>query len=183
MKNTFKPRPHIITPVMEERIVNVAYGEGSVMDRIVVHFTRRANPKVGALLRAHRETVEHTRLHGAGIRCPEPLEKRLLEIAAPSRKPAAPFARLMDFARSSQAITAVMAVAVAALILWSDREPGPSEMELNEATLQAKASLALISEIMTGTTQEAYQSAMIDETAVPLRQTISKGTQTIKNNL
>lgn len=184
MKGTFKGRPYLVTPVMEERILLVAYEDGSWFDRLIVHHVRRQNPRVEALYQAHRNAVRDVRLAAQEICCPGNLSERLESIAGTDEVSLPWYVGLGQGLRSLQAVSAVAAIAVVSFLMvqhW--QEPKITDYELQQATLEAKASLALISEIMNGTRDTLHREVLLEQTARPLRESIYQGTVTIKNNL
>jgi len=184
MKGTFKGRPNIVTPVMEERIILVAYQDGSWFDRLIVHHVRKQNPKVEALYQAHLANVRDVRNAGAAVICPDRLTQRLLEIPGSSTERLPWYADLKRGFYALQATSAIAAMVVLSLVLVNQfRGPSVDQRELEEATLQAKASLALISEIMNGTALTVHDEVIMKQTVKPLRDSILKGTETIKNKL
>ena len=171
---------------MEERIMLVAYQDGSWFDRLIVHHVRKENPKVEALYQQHLAAVRDVRLAGAEVYCPDSLTDRLLAIShgesVLAKRPR--FLNLKQTFYAFQATTAVAAMLVLSVMLVHQfRGPSVNERELEEATLQAKASLALISEIMNGTRDTVRDEVILKQTAKPIRDSIFKGTETIKNNL
>jgi len=186
MKKTFKGSPNIVTPVMEERIIKVAYQDGSWFDKWMVHYVRKENPKVEKLYQAHLAAVRDVRTAGNEIVCPDRLSNRLLEIAtsenAPEREPLLSLLKRGYFAfQATTALAAVLILTVA--LVHQFRGPSVDQQELEEATLQAKASLALISEIMNGTRDTVHDEVILMHTAKPIHDSIYKGTETIKRNI
>ena len=186
MKETFKGSPNIVTPVMEERIIKVAYQDGSWFDRWMVHYVRKQNPKVERLYQAHLAAVRDVRLAGNEIMCSDRLSNRLLEIATPEsgldRVPISALLKRGYFAfQATTALAAVLVLTVA--LIHQFRGPSVDQRELEEATQQAKASLALISEIMNGTRDSINDEVILMHTAKPIHDSIFKGTETIKRNI
>jgi hypothetical protein len=183
MKDLFKGRPYLLTPVMEERILHVAYGDGSWLDRVIVHHVRKQNPRVEACYQQHLEIASELRLAAAQVKCPDALTEQLLEVASKDRgEPGiALWERLFPML---QGVAAVAAVGVFSLLLLQHSgDSGMERTEIDLATLQARESLALISRIMNETVDTAHQHVILEQTSRPLRESIYKGTETIKNNL
>ena len=182
MKKTFSSKPHLVTPVMEERITLVAYGEGSFWDRFVVHYNRSRNPKVEALYQAHLETVRQTKQRFSEVVCPDRLEARLLDVCEANSRRFSLLTVMEQFAYTMRATGAIAAVVILGLVLWGN-SMNHKQHEIELATLQAKESLALISSIMDGTRKTVHDKVILEQTSLPLRESIYKGTETIKKNL
>lgn len=164
---------------MEERIILVAYDEGSFWDRFVVHFTRRYNPKVEKLYESHLETIFLTHDEFEEVVCPRRVEMNLLDIAENAERFS--FYRFLShFGYRLGATSAVAAMLVLSVVLWSNTK---EQHELEEATLQARQSLALIGSIMNGTTKSIHEHVILEQTSKPLRESIYKGTETIRKNI
>ena len=186
MSETFKRSPHIVTPVMEERIIKVAYQDGSWFDKLIVHHVRKENPKVERLYQAHLAAVRDVRIAGSEIVCSDRLGDRLMNIAVTERSELSEpwFAGLKRGYFALQATSALAAMLVLTFVLVHQfRGPSIDQRELEEATLQAKASLALISEIMNGTRDTVHDEVILRRTAKPIHESIYKGTETIKRNI
>jgi hypothetical protein len=183
MKRIFSRKPHLVTPVMEERIIKVAYNEGSFWDRFVVHFTRRYNPKVQTLYQCHLATVFQTESRFAEVVCPDRLEMNLFEICENGERTFKLRMIWESLTHNLQATGAIAAMLILSVVLWSNMDTYRKQQELEQATLQARESIALISSIMNGTTKTAYNHAIIEQTSRPLRESIYKGTESIKKNL
>ena len=182
MKKTFNPKPHLVTPVMEERIILVAYGEGSFWDRFVVHYNRSRNPKVEALYEAHRETAHQTEQRFSEVVCPDHLEARLLDLCEGNAGRFSLLTFIEQFTHSLRATGAIAAVVVLGLVLWGN-SMNRRQHEIELATLQARESIALIGSIMDGTRRTVHDKVILEQTSQPLRECIYKGTETIKKNL
>lgn len=184
MKGTFKGRPNIVTPVMEERIILVAYEDGNWFDRMIVHHVRKQNSRVEALYQEHRNAVREVRIAAGSVSCPDSLGARLHDMQASSAEALPWYAGIGRALHSLQALSAVTAMVVMSfMVVQNLREPSISDHELRQATLEAKASLALISNIMNGTRDTMHRDVILERTSRPLRESIFKGTETIKNNL
>jgi hypothetical protein len=183
MKDLFKGRPYLLTPVMEERILHVAYGDGNWIDRVIVHHVRKENPRVEALYQQHLSIAAGLRGAGSRVGCPDELAERILKVAESGTADSMStlWERLLPML---QGVAAVAAVAVFSLLLLQQpREAGMDSREIDLAALQARESLALISRIMNDSVDTAHQYAILEQTSRPLRESIYKGTETIKNNL
>ena len=184
MNEIFKGRPNIVTPVMEERIILVAYQDGSWFDKLIVHHVRKENPKVEKLYQAHLQAVRDVRIVANEVVCPDSITDRLLDIAGTERQRMPWYADLKRGYHALQATTALAATFVIAFMLVTQfRGPSAEQREVEEAMIQAKASFALISEIMNGSTKTLHDEVIMNQTVKPLRDSIFKGTETIRNNL
>ena len=184
MKKEFDSRPNIITPVMEERVIKVAYQDGSLLDRLIVHHVRKQNHKVEALFQQHLNCVRETRIAAARIRCPASLSFKLEKVADEFPQSSTLKFRNRNLWMGLQGLSAAALVFVMSfLIFHSPKESHVNQQELEEATLQAKNSLALISEIMNGTSESVKDKVIMKQTAMPIHESIFKGTETIKNNI
>lgn len=183
MKNTFNRRPFLVTPVMEERIIAVAYDEGGFWDRFVVHFTRKNNPKVQALYESHLQVIAESQEEFSKITCPRNLESRLLAISEEVESETSILDGFIQLVGGLRAVGAVAAVFVLSAFVITGVHQRQQQMELAEATLQAKETLALVSSIMNGSTKGLHDEILVAQTARPLRNSIYKGTESIKRNL
>jgi hypothetical protein len=175
-------KPHLVTPVMEERIILVAYGEGSLIDWLVVHAVRRNNPKVEALLLSHREARRSMRDATAQMHCPDALARRLMEIPATHHTRGAKNTTGWWWHQALLPVGAACTLMIAAAF-WVHYEQQRDQAELEYATLQARQSLAMIGSMLNQAKADAYEHAIIRHTATPLQLSISKGTETIKQRL
>jgi len=99
MKKNLIPKFHLLTPVMEERIINVAYGNASWVDRWMVAYLRKRNPKVERCLETHLRIVADGRQAWESRQVSRGFESRLLAIAE-AETPEANVVRLDTFRKS-----------------------------------------------------------------------------------
>lgn len=184
MKKNLPHKPNILTPVMEERIINVAYGNASLLDQLMVGYLRSRNPKVEQSLASHQKIIQTSREHWNKIRVSRGFESRLLAITeVEEERQLSGFWDFLHWPKQWIQAGAVFSVLAVGLLIWNDSMQEAKQRELEAATLQVKASLAMISEIMNGTTQTVKQDVIMKHTSKPLQNSILRGTQTIKEHI
>lgn len=166
---------------MEERIIKVAYGEGSIIDRVIVSFVERKNPRVEKLVRGYRATREVFQSSVEGIRCPDNLTERLVDY--PRRFQREPISLLGRIRKATYTFGAVTAVFLLGVVLLNGYRTELEKREIREATLQAKATFAMISEIMGDTQALVIDDVIGEKTVRPLQESITHGHETLKRKI
>ncbi len=173
MKDKPKRRPDILSPVMEERILAVAYGDASLWDKLIVFQVSRRSVKVQKALDQARETARLTRTRIAEVRCPDTVSTYLERY----REPEAPLMFPGNWIRVFTGTVGVMAAATIAVMFNVFVEPADDNLtqeQIELATLEAKQSLALIQQLMQDVAGDASKQAIVDYTAKPLNETLDE---------
>jgi hypothetical protein len=170
---------------MEERIILCAYGEASPFDRLVVAITCRRNPRVQALLTAHRHTARAFGEHRDACVPPAALRQRLLGIPITEGTPAkAASSPERSWLESFAALSLPLGAALAVILVASHfhlqiREQSRSQLALR----QAKESIALIESLFTDAARSGFEQAIVQSTTIPLHQSVIDARNTLKETL
>jgi hypothetical protein len=174
MKNA--PKPHLLTPVMEERVILVAYGEGSFLDKIIVHSTRKHNRRVALCYESHVQTITRIRNEMHSIHCPNALEERLLLFDVNTAQLPPVWSSILNWS-GRIVVPGIAAVLLVVSILSTQLNQGPTqeEIEAQLAAEQALASFAMIADIMERANQTVAEEGLARRTAQPIQRSLYQG--------
>lgn len=164
------------------KIIKVAYGEGNLFERTEVNYLAKKNPEVKRLLDDYRLTASVLD-NITNEKCPdEILEKAYHKITAESRSAVLERKRFEFFLKKPliSAAAAVIIVGLFALFILERQKPNPrySDVQVKQAEVQVKESLALIDRVFQNTRRTLEFDVLKKRVSPPLKEGIN-----VVNNL
>ncbi|MHB8580149.1 MAG: hypothetical protein ACYDA4_09855 [Ignavibacteriaceae bacterium] len=165
-----------------DKIISVAYGDGSLVDKIEVHITAFSNPKVKDILNEYKATAKEVRNVSKEYGSIESLMDDRSEIDIRDNSFISLVSSLYKFlimkpVYSSAALIIILSVSTLLLLRQPKKEPAYSKEQVALAEIQVKESFALVGKILAKTQIKITNDILSNDVALP----IQKSTAVINN--